>query len=510
MGDDRRTLLKESTDVLVYAATPAGISAALSAGKLGKHVIVLEPSAHVGGGMISGVSVTDSYPQEIQWAIGGFAQQFIKSVETHYGSVWTLGGTRHEPHVAEEIFLKMLSNEPNVKVKYDERIESVKTANHKITSIVTDSGEIYSAKMFIDASYEGDLLVRSGVGYTQGRESQREYGESLAGVTPVAVKEGANVDPYVVAGNPDSGLLPHINLLTAAEIGSADSSLQAYGYRLCVTPDKTNQIPVVRPVDYTPSEFEAVGRIAVAHPEMNKTFDFIGNIAIPNNKYDVNNVGIFSTDEIEGSSEYLSSDNPGRRAIEAERKRYTMAFLYFLATDSRIPTNVRAEVGSWGLCKDEFVDNNGMPPRLYIREGRRMIGSYVITQDDLYGKTSIPDSIGLGGFPIDEHIVKRVVINGQIGTEGILWEPLPRPYPISYRAIIPKPGEARNLLVPVSVSASHIGWSSLRVEPTFMIIGQAAGAAASIAIDADTSVQRVNYARLSEVLIAGGAVLSLQ
>ncbi|SPB16544.1 hypothetical protein NOV72_03743 [Caballeronia novacaledonica] len=501
-------LRQGSPDIIVYGATPAGISAALSAGKLGKKVLILEPGNHLGGMVTSGVSVSDAYSPDLLWSMGGFAARFTHAVEDHYGQVWTLGGTRHEPHVAEEIFRAMLEAQQNVRVEFGSALREVDTRDKAIISVVTILGKKHLAKVFVDASYDGDLMVLSGTRYVLGRESRLKYNESLAGFMPASIKEGARVDPYRVPGDPESGLLPHIIENPLTPMGAEDMSLQAYGYRLCVTADPANQLPIVKPDNYDPHEFEALGRIAAGHPELKTTFDFIGNVAIPNNKFDVNNVGIFSTDQIEGSSEYLNKDAAGRRAIESERKRYTMAVIHFLSTDERIPVNVRKEIGSWGLCKDEFTDTNGIPPLLYVREGRRMIGKYVITQHDLFGETSVPDPIGFGGFPMDQHIVHRFAHDGQIATEGILWKPLTRPYPISYRAIVPTSDQVHNLLVPVSLSASHIGFSSLRVEPTFMITGQAAGAAASISIDTHVSVQDVDYKQLSSVLIGQGAVLS--
>ncbi|MGU7783890.1 FAD-dependent oxidoreductase [Burkholderia sp. PU8-34] len=498
----------DTVDVLVYGATPGGISAALEAAKFNKRVIILEPTNHVGGMTTSGVSATDAYPQDRLWAMGGFAHRFVEAVNTRYGKTWTMGGIFHEPHVAESILLKMLADAPSVSVEYGATVTRVQTENHNIKTVQTHDGHQYAAKMFIDASYAGDLLSKAGVDYTLGREAKSQYRESLAGVGPISMKDGAHVDPYLVPGHPESGLLPHVAPNSLGAVGTADSAVQAYGYRLCLTADRNNQIPVTKPHNYDPREFEALGRAAKAHPEIVKTFNYIANVQIPHDKFDINSLGLMSTDEIEGSAEYAAADADGRRAIEAEHKRYTLALLTFLATDPRIPANVRADVRSWGFCKDEFKDNGGFPPLLYVRESRRMIGSYVMTQHDLYTKTRIRDSIGLGAFPIDQHTVHRIAVDGQVGTEGAIWQPLPGPYPISYRTITPKYSEIRNLLVPVAMSASHVAYSSLRVEPTFMITGQAAGAAAALAIDTGSSVQHVDYARLASTLLADGAVLA--
>ncbi|WP_080407426.1 FAD-dependent oxidoreductase [Burkholderia ubonensis] len=495
-------------EVLVYGATPGGISAALEAAKLKKRVVILEPTNHVGGMATSGVSATDAYPQDRLWAMGGFAHRFVDAVNTRYGKTWTMGGIFHEPHVAESILLKMLADAPSVSVEYGAELASVQTENHEIKIVQTHNGHRYAAKMFIDASYEGDLLAKAGVDYTLGREAKSRYGESLAGVGPISIKDGARVDPYVVPGHPNSGLLPHVAPNNLGAPGTSDSAVQAYGYRLCLTADKGNQIPFIKPANYDPKEFELLGRVAKAHPEIVKTFDYIANVPIPNNKFDINSLGLLSTDEIEGSAEYADANANGRRTIEAEHKRYTMALLTFLATDPRIPPNVRDDVRSWGFCKDEFRDNGGFPWLLYARESRRMIGGYVMTQHDLYTETRIPDPIGLGAFPIDQHTVHRIAVDGQVGTEGAIWRPLPRPYPISYRSIIPKYSEIRNLLVPVALSASHVAYSSIRVEPTFMITGQAAGAAAALAIDSGSSVQNVNHAKLAAILVGEGAVLA--
>jgi hypothetical protein len=498
----------DAVDVLIYGATPGGISAALEAAKLGKRTLILTPTTHVGGMTTSGISATDAYPQDRLWAMGGFARRFVDAVNTRYGATWTMGGIFGEPHIAESILLEMLRGAPSVSVEYGAELASAVTASHQIKYVQMRDGRRYTARIFIDASYEGDLLAKAGVGYTLGREAQSQYGESLAGVGSVTIKEGAGVDPYVVPGDQESGLLPHVSHNKLGAHGAADSAVQAYGYRLCLTADKMNQLPIVKPDNYDPWEFELLGRTAQAHPELIKTFDYIANVRIPNNKFDVNSFGLLSTDKVGGSSGYADADSEGRRTIEAEHKRYTMAVLTFLATDPRIPDNVRTEIASWGLCKDEYQDNGGFPWLLYVRESRRMIGDYVMKQSDLYTETVIFDSIGLGAFPIDQHTVHRVAIDGQVGIEGEIWQPLPRPYPISYRSITPKSNEIRNLLVPVALSASHVAYSSMRVEPTFMITGQAAGAAAALAIDTGSSVQNVDYGKLSAVLLADGAVLS--
>lgn len=498
----------ESADVVVYRATPAGISAALEAAKSQKRILILEPSKHVGGMITSGVSATDAYPQDQLWAMGGFARRFVDVVAHRYGNIWTMGGIFHEPHVAESILLEMLSEAPSIRVDYDADLMTVRTQGHNIESVQTYDGRRYAAKIFIDASYEGDLLAKAGVSYTLGREAKSQYSEPLAGIGPISIKEGAHVSPYVVPAHPESGLLPHVTPTDLSALGDGDSAVQAYGYRLCVTSNRDNRIPIVKPDNYNPREFELLGRVARAHSELSKTSDYVAKVQIPNGKFDINTFGLLSTDEIEGSAKYAEADANGRHAIEAEHKRYTMAVLTFLATDPSIPSNVRADVGSWGFCKDEFQDNGGFPRLLYVRESRRMIGDYVMTQSDLFTETKISDSIGLGAFPADQHTVHRVAVDEQVGIEGAIWQPLPQPYPISYRSITPKYSEMRNLLVPVALSASHVAYSSMRVEPTLMITGQAAGAAAALAIDAGESVQNIDYAKLATILAADGAVLS--
>ena len=366
---------------------------------------------------------------------------------------------------------------------------------------------IYGADEFIDASYEGDLMAASNVTYTVGRESQSQYGEALAGVEAPTIWNGTQVDPYVIPGDPSSGLLPHLESGTLGAPHTADKGVMAYNYRLCLSSDPNNQIPFAAPAGYDPMEFEVNARIILGEVQAGRqlTFSSVCDLyGLPNKKFDVNDC----TDDVGASFNYPDATPSERRQIAGQIREFVQGYLYFVLTDPRLPAAVQTQLQGLGLCKDEFLDNGGWPRQLYVREARRMVGQYVMTELDVEAQTNIPDSIGLGGFQIDSHFVNRLGGKTSVWTEGNIEKTLTQAYPISYRALTPLPSQATNLLVPVAVSASRTGFISLRVEPTFMVMGQAAGAAASLAIDENSSVQNVSYTALSQQLIAEGQAVS--
>jgi len=500
-----------TADVVVYGATPSGIAAAIEAAHLGKQVLLLEPGRHVGGMTSSGLGVTDVYTQS---ALGGLVQTFFSTVASLYGPANTdnKNGTRYEPHIAEQAFNRMLGQQKTLQVVFNAALSSIAMNGTTITSLSASNGTMYAAKEFIDASYEGDLMAAAKVSYTVGRESTTQYNESIAGVWIPSPLGDFTIDPYVTPGNPSSGLLQHIESITLGAPGSADTSVMAYNYRLCVSTDPANQIPFAAPVNFDPMEFEVLGRYAQALTASGKSIgltDFLLAESLPNMKLDVNNSGGFSTDDVAANTAYPDGSAATRQQIIADHRHYVQGLLYFLATDPRIPQPVQTTIKSWGLCKDEFTDNGGWPRQLYVREARRMIGTYVMTQQDAQNQTTIADSIGLGGYPFDNHLQHRVAVSGNTEDEGGKGTNRgSTSYPIPYRALTPQPSQAGNLLVTVDVSASHVAIESLRVEPTYMIMGQAAGAAASLAIDENATVQNVSYQALASQLTTDGQVLT--
>jgi hypothetical protein len=497
-------------DVLVYKADPSGIAAAIEAAHLGKRVVLLEPTQHVGGMMSSGLGTSDVYGTNV---IGGLAATFFQTVATNYGpanATLDFSGTHFEPHIAEQAFNQMLAQQANITVVLGVSLSAISMNGTRIATFTASNGITYGAKEFIDASYEGDLMAAAHVSYATGREATSQYGEPLAGVQIPTPLDGLTVDPYVVAGDPASGLLQHVQAITLGAPGSADNGVMAYNYRLCVSQNAANQIPFPVPPNYNPEEFEVLGRFAAA-VTASKTAPaetlFLGPGQLPNQKLDVNNGEPFSTDETGESVDYANADPATRAQIAAEVTRYMQSLLHFLATDPRIPPHVQAHFSGWGLCKDEFTDNGGWPWQLYVREARRMIGAYVMTQSDIEGNTTIADPIGLGGYAFDSHDVHRVAVNGMAENEG-LFSIANQAYPIPYRALTPMPSQVTNLLVSVEVSASRVANTSLRLEPTYMIMGQAAGAAASEAIDEGASVQSIDYATLANQLTSDGQVLA--
>ncbi len=497
-----------SFDVLVYGGTPAGIAAAITAAREGAHVLLIEPGSHVGGMITSGLCATDTGNS---YCIGGISREFFERVGRHYGKTisWYM-----EPHVAEVVFSEMLK-EAGVQVVFNERlreIEGVIKSGTRISTIVMENGHAYSAEVFIDCTYEGDLMAQSGVSYTIGRESSREYGESMAGVRPFTAAHNFN---YKVSAYDESGqLLPEIYDGLKGEAGEADHKVQAYNYRICITDLASNKLPFPRPEDYDPSRYALLVRwldvVKEAHKDRSLVVgDVLSLFALPNGKYDVNNSGPFSTDYIGGSWDYPDADYAVREEIINDHKTYMQGLLYFLANDPQVPEELRKDMSRWGLAADEFTDNGNWPYCLYIREARRMTGDYVMTQKDIQENIYKPDAIGMGSYNSDSHNVQRVVTpEGYVENEGDMQVAV-KPYQIPYRVMLPKVSEATNLLVPVCVSASHVAYSTLRMEPQFMIMGQAAGTAAVIAVDSHLSVQDIDVELLQNKLRASGAILGL-
>lgn len=492
-----------SFDVIVYGATAAGVMAAAELASDKKYVLLLEGSSHIGGITTGGITHPDLNGSADP--IGGLAKKFFQDMRRRYGSPsWA-----YEAKGAQAYLQSLLKNQ-YISVHRSEPILSVTKNGTRISSVTTTGGE-YQAQVFIDASYEGDLMQLAGVSYTVGRESSGAYGESWNGVQSISRPISAKLDPYLQPGNPTSGLIPHVAPTAPETPGSSDKHLMAYSYRLCVTNDPANRISFAKPDDYDPKEFELLHRhsLAVAQSSGHELAlsDVFSIWQTVGKKYDLNGAGIMSTDDYGIGDGYPDGDSTTRDQISSEIERYTRGLMWYATTSTDLPASFTSEMSSFGYCKDEFTENGGFPTQLYIREGRRMVGDTVLTQADVLGLTSVTDSIARGFYPVDSRRVQVFAQSGIVAQEGSMQHQVSGDYPISYRAITPKAAEAANLLVPVCLSASHAAYDSLRVEPEFMVLGQAAGLAAFLAIDDQSDVQTISYSRLRAKLLGRGFVL---
>jgi len=522
-----------SCDVVVYGATSGGIAAAIQAARMGRRAVLIEPGHRAGGLTAGGLGATDIGNKG---AIGGIAREFYERIARHYATdgAWRqqtradyLGTERRnlspdpiaaargiqaqwtfEPHVAEQVFHELL-RQAGISVVFGERLDlgrGVEKEGGRITAIRMESGKRFAGRMFIDATYEGDLMAKAGVRYHVGREANSVYGETLNGVqTRHAVYHQftRRVDPYVVPSDPSSGLLPGIHGGPPGEEGSGDRRVQAYNFRLCLTDAPENQRPILRPAGYDPQQYELLRRYIAAG-----VFDALKlNTPMPNRKTDINNYGAFSSDFIGANYDYPDSDHAVRDRIFQQHRDYLAGMWWFLQNDPRLPKEVRDAAGRWALCRDEFRETGGWPHQLYVREARRMISDYVMTEHHCRGKQVAPDSVGLGAYGMDSHNVQRYVKDGAAINEGDVEVGVASPYPVSYRAIVPAAAECENLLVPVCLSASHIAYGSIRMEPVFMVLGQSAATAASLALDEGVPVQRLGYPQLRARLLADRQVL---
>jgi hypothetical protein len=524
---------RSTYDIVVYGGTAAAVTAAVQAKRLGKSVVIVSPERHLGGLSSGGLGFTDTGNKAV---IGGLAREFYHRIWLHYdrreawrwqkreeyggkgqGTPAVDGAQRtmwiFEPHVAEQVF-EDLVREHQIPVARDEwldRASGVKKEGGRITSITMLSGRTYTGKVFLDATYEGDLMAAAGVRYTVGREAANAYGERWNGVQTGVLHHRHHfgtmkISPYVVAGDPSSGVLPRISTEPPGAYGEGDSKVQAYCFRMCLTDNPENRIPFAQPEGYDPRQYELLLRIYAAG--WAETFDKFD--AIPNRKTDTNNHGPFSTDNIGMSWDYPEASYERRREIQKEHENYQKGWLYFIANDPRIPRAVQAKMQVWGLARDEFTDNGGWPHQLYIREARRMIGAYVMTENELMKRRPTPDSVGMGSYGIDSHNIQRYITpEGHVQNEGDIGAGLKAPYEIAYGALTPGRGQVGNLLIPVCVSCTHIAFGSIRMEPVFMILGQSAATAAALAIDGGSTVQDVPYAKLRAQLLADGQVLHL-
>jgi hypothetical protein len=517
-------------DLIIYGGTSAAITAAVQAKKMGKSVIIVSPDLHLGGLSAGGLGFTDTGDKSV---IGGLAREFYHRIYLHYqkeeswkwqnkadygnvgqGTPAIDGDARtmwiFEPHAAEQVFEDFV-REYEIEVKRDEwldRINGVKKKDGTIISISTLSGKSFSGKMFIDATYEGDLMAAAGVDYHVGRESNDTYDEKWNGVQFGVFQHNHYfydpISPYVIPNDPSSGLLPEISDEPLAENGTGDSKVQAYNFRMCLSKHPDNRVPFPKPEGYDPSRYELLAR--VYDTGWNETFWKYD--PIPNLKTDTNNHGPFSTDYIGKNYAYPEASYEERKAMIKEHEDYQKGLMYFLANDPKVPENVRNEMSKWGLAKDEFTDNGNWPHQIYVREARRMVGDYVMTEHDVLGAKQVPQPIGMGSYALDSHNIQRIVTSeGYVQNEGDIGVKPKEPYSISYGTILPKKSQCENLLVPVCVSSSHTAFGSIRMEPVFMILGQSAATAAALAMDENRAVQDLPYEKIQQRLKADGQVM---
>jgi hypothetical protein len=509
------SLFAQSYDICIYGGTSAGVMAAVTAKRAGKTVVLIEPGKHLGGLSSGGLGATDIGNK---FAVTGLARDFYRRIGKHYGRLeqWTF-----EPHVAENIFEQYIK-EAGVLVLRNYRIGSITRKQNQVLGIqITDVGlpsstnaegqlagsdwqiKTITAKVFIDCSYEGDLMMQAGVSYVFGREDNSRYGETWNGVQLLDKHQFPDgVDPYKIPGKPESGLIYGVSNAKRQPNGTGDMAVQAYNYRMCLTDDPANRISIARPADYDSTKYELLLRQIAASPKVPDvlTWNLMHFVPMPNRKTDINNCGGFSTDMIGANFDYPNADHKRRAEIIREHESYTKGFFYFIGHDPRMPKHLRDEMLQWGYPKDEYLDNGHFSHQLYIREARRMVGEYVMTQANCEGKATVTDGVGMAAYTMDSHNCQRIVVEKDgrlmVKNEGDVQVGGFPPYPVSYRALVPKKAECRNLLVPVCLSASHIAYGSIRMEPVFMVLAQSAALAACQAIDEGVAVQDIDIKKL--------------
>jgi hypothetical protein len=524
-GEEPRVSFDVEYDVAVYGGTSGGIAAAIKVAREDKTVVLIEPSGHLGGLTTGALGATDIGNKA---AIGGISREFYRELRSYYNEdshAWKyerqsdFKGRGHapgedtawtfEPHVAMKIYRRMLAT-AKVPVVMNRRLDldaPVAKQNGRIIEFTLEGGTKVKAKVFIDATYEGDLMAKAGVSYHVGREANARYGETLNGVqTKNAIHHQfiKGVDPYVKPGDKTSGVLPGVQAAGPGEEGSGDNKVQAYCFRLCTTDVPSNRGEWVKPADYDPLRYELLLRNFEAGDHRVPW----NPVMMPNRKTDSNNNFAISTDNIGMNYAYPDGDYATREKIVAEHLSYEMGLMWTLANSPRVPAEVQVKFQTWRPAKDEFAQTGNWSPQLYIREARRMVSEYVMTQANCQGKVKVEDSVGLAAYTMDSHHIQRYVNDkGHAINEGDVQVGGFPPYAISYRSIRPREAECGNLLVPVCLSASHIAFGSIRMEPVFMVLGQSAATAACQAIDEQTSVQQIDVAKLREKLLEDEQVL---
>lgn len=488
-------------DVCIYGGTSAGVIAAYSAVMMGKSVMLVEPGGRLGGLSSGGLGQTDIGNKH---AVTGLSRDFYRRLGDYYGEFETW---QFEPKAALQIYQQYV-DEADIPVYYHRRIVDASVKNGNIQSITVEdaqnpslaTNQKFSAKIFIDCTYEGDLLALADVSYTVGRESNEKYNETINGVQLMEGHQFPDgVDPYVIKGDPSSGLLWGIGDQELDPDGTGDDKVQAYNFRICLTDSAENMIPITRPDNYDSTRYELLLRLIEARDNDDLYSYFIWS-RMPNRKTDINNRGGFSTDMIGMNWDYPEGSYAERERIFQDHLDYTKGLLYFWGHDPRVPENARNEMLKWGYPKDEYVDNNHFSPQMYVREARRMVGEYVMTEHHCRGDSVVNDPIALAAYTMDSHNCQRLVVDGMAKNEGNVEVGGFPPYPIAYRSLLPKKEENTNLFVPVCLSASHIAFGSIRMEPVFMVLGQVSAVAASMAIDEGIPVHEVDVDQLRETL----------
>jgi hypothetical protein len=494
-------------DFVAYGGTAAGVAASVAAARNGLRSALIEPTRHVGGMVSGGLSHSDIGNSSV---IGGVSREFFERVGKHYGSPVTWN---FEPHVAEEVFRDML-RDAGVQVYYGHRLKEnggVVLEGGRVERIFVENGASFCAAVFADTSYEGDLMGQAKVPYTWGRESTKEYGEPLAGVRGRQRKDhhfNVRVSPF----GADGKLLPEVFAGPKGSLGDGDRRVQAYTFRMCLTDQPENRVAFPKSPDYDPKRYELLQRLIDAlsaeHGHAPGIRELMIISPLPEHKFDINSFGGFSIDHIGASWDYPAASYRRRDEIRDDHRTYEAGFFYYLANDARVPAELRKAVNVFGLAKDEFQDDQNWPYQLYVRESRRMLGEYVMTQRDIQEDLTKPDSVGMGSYQSDSHHVVRVATSdGTVENEGEMYVPV-KPYQIPYRMMLPKRNTTSNLLSPVCFSASHVAYSTLRMEPQYMILGQAAGVAAALALHSHKAVQDIDMSSLRQTLLAQGAILA--
>ncbi|MCC7492244.1 MAG: FAD-dependent oxidoreductase [Fimbriimonadaceae bacterium] len=496
-------------DLLVYGATAGGVVAAIAARQLGLRVLLVAAGRRLGGLTSGGLGATDAGNRG---SIGGLARDFYRRVEQHYQQSYgpdsapakaCSQGFRFEPSVAEQL-LGRWAAEHQVPLALGERLVAATVTDRQITAVRSATGRQFEAAYFLDTTYEGDLLALARVSYTVGREPNGQYGESLNGVHYGHRNHNFNapVDPYVIEGQPGSGLLPGIWPQELEPNGVGDRKVQAYNFRMCLT-KAADRLPFPQPAGYDPRRYTVLARYL-----RSGIFDVLRlTTPMPHGKTDTNNYGGFSTDYIGGSWGWPDGDKAARQRIFADHVTYQQGLLWFLCHDEQVPAAVRAEVSAWGLPRDEFVATGGWPHQLYVREARRMVSDLVMTEHHCRWQTVAEHSVGLASYGMDSHHCQRVVVAGLARNEGNVEYGVRGPYPIGYGALVPRESECRNLLVSTCLSATHIAYGSIRMEPVFMVLGQSAATAVALALPRGQAVQQIDRDALVARLLTAGQLL---
>ena len=489
-------------DICVYGGTSGGVIAAYTAMKSGKSVLLIEPGHHLGGLTTGGLGYTDIGNK---YAVTGLSRDFYRRIGQHYGPFeqWIF-----EPHVAEEVFLGYI-HAAKVNVLYQHRLVSVNKQGEWIREITVENSDhpgkssyaVVRAKMFIDCSYEGDLMAKAGVSYFTGREPNADYHETYNGVQLREKHQFPDgIDPYKVPGHSESGLVWGVSPGALDAQGTGDKKIQTYNFRICLTNNPSNRIPITQPKGYDATHYELLLRYLEKKPAKD-LWGFLKFDLMPNQKTDINNNGPFSTDMIGMNYDYPEADYATREKIQTAHEEYTKGLLYFIGHDERMPAGLREQMLQWGYPKDEYTDHSNWTPQLYVREVRRMKGEYIMTQANCEAKEVVSDGVGMAAYTMDSHNCQRIVVNGMVKNEGDVQIGGFGPYPISYRSIIPRAAECRNLLVPVCLSATHIAYGSIRMEPVFMVLSQSAAVAAVMALKTRSAVQEVDVKQLQQTLV---------